>query len=48
MILEPQPARLWLIMVFSPNHGDVEVDPEEDVDDEDTDGRLGELGDAIV
>ena len=42
----PQPARLWLMLVFSPDHGDVEVDPEEDVDDEDADGGLGELWDV--
>ena len=42
----PQPARLWLMLVFSPDHGDVEVNPEEDVDDEDADGGLGELWDV--
>ena len=31
------------MLVFSPDHGDVEVNPEEDVDDEDADGGLGEL-----
>ena len=35
-------------MVFLPDHGGVEVDPEENVYNEDTDGSLGESGDAIV
>ena len=39
----PQPARFWLILSFSPHYGEVEVDPEKDVDDEDADGSLGEL-----
>ena len=38
------PAGSWLlIVVVPPQNGDVEVDPEEDVDDEDADGGLGEL-----
>ena len=31
----PKPTGLWLMLVFPPDNGDVEVNPEEDVDDED-------------
>ena len=39
---------MWLILVFSPDHGDVEVNPEEDVDDEDGDEGPGRPRDCLV
>ena len=41
------PAGSWLlIVVVPPQNGDVEVDPEEDVDDEDGDEGPRHLGDV--
>ena len=42
---KPEPAGLWLIVVFPLDYGDVEVNPEEDVDDEDGNEGLGKVGD---
>ena len=42
----PEPASLWLMLAFSPDNGDVEVNPEEDVDDEDGDEGLRDEGDV--
>ena len=36
----PDPAGLWLMLVFPPDNGDVEVNPEEDVDNEDGDDAM--------
>ena len=41
----PEPAGLWLILVVPPHNGDVEVNPKEDVDDEEGDERLREIRD---
>ena len=38
---------MWLIVVFPLDYGDVEVNPEEDVDDEDGNEGLGEVGDFL-
>ena len=35
-----------LLLVFPPDDGDVDVNPEEDVDDEDGDGGLRDVGDT--
>ena len=37
---------LWLVFLFPPHKCDVEVDPEEDVDDEDGDEGLRDEGDV--
>ena len=44
----PEPASLWLMLAFSPDNGDVEVNPEEDVDDEDGDEGPGRPRDCLV
>ena len=36
------------MLVFPPDNGDVEVNPEEDVDDEDGDEGPGHVGDCLV
>ena len=42
----PQPAVLWLILLVPPHNGDVEVNPEDDVDDEEEDEGLREIRDV--
>ena len=44
----PEPASLWLMLAFSPDNGDIEVNPEEDVDDEDGDEGPGRPRDCLV
>ena len=42
----PESTRSWLIFFFPPHNCDVEVDPEEDVDDEDGDEGPRHVGDV--
>ena len=42
----PQPAGSWLALLFPPHNCDVEVNPEEDVNDEHGDEGLGDKGDG--
>ena len=44
----PEPAGMWLMLVFPADNGDVEVNPEEDVDDEDGDEGPGHIGDCFI
>ena len=46
MYCPPEPAGLWLILFVLPHNGDVEVNPEEDVDDEEGDEGLREIRDV--